>query len=80
MLKTVLSVIDRLEEPVEFVATLRDFIPPQAISDGTPYSVAMHTPAENLALAIFLYHKWSCNNISAISFESGFSDLGRIVN
>ena len=78
MLDTVLSVLDGLDEPAEFVSALRN-LPPA--SDGILANrLAMSTPAENLAATIFLYRILTSKNIGEASYECGFSNLSRIIN
>ena len=80
MLETVrvLSVLDGLEEPAEFVSALRKLLPniPGTCAD----SVAMGTPAEKLASSIFLYRDLSRKRIGEMSYKGVFSDLSRIIN
>ena len=73
MLETVLSVLDGVEEPAEFVSALRK-LPP--LNDGAQsYKVSMRTPVEKLTSSIFLYRALSGQRIGAKSYEGGFSDL-----
>jgi hypothetical protein len=81
MLDTVLSVLDGVAEPAEFVSALRN-LPP--VSDNTllnPDSLPKSgTPVKNLAASIFFYRTLSRKSIGAMSLEGEFSDVSRIIN
>jgi hypothetical protein len=74
MLDTVLSVLDGLEEPAEFVSASRNFVPP--VSGGTQSDVG--TPPELLALSIFLLRTLSRKRIDTMTYKCGFPDLSKI--
>ena len=78
MLDTVLSVLDGLEEPAEFVSALRK-LPPNTPGMRAD-SVAMGNPAEKLVSSIFLYRALSRKRIGEMSYECVFSDPSRMIN
>jgi len=57
MVDTVLSVLDGLQEPAEFVFALRKL--PSGSDIKGPDSIARDTPTELLASSVFLYHEYS---------------------
>ena len=75
MLDTVLSVLDGLEEPAEFVAASRNL----PVIDGKLTAVPMGATG-NLACSVFMYRTLSHKRIGAMSYEGEFSDLNRIIN
>ena len=71
MLDTVLSVLDGLDKPVEFVSALRN-LPP--VSDGTrAANMAMGTLVEQLASSIYLFRSLlHSNRIGTMSYKGEF--------
>lgn len=71
MIETVLSVLDGLREPVEFVTALNNL--PRDHNTQPPDDVARSTPVEKLALCIFLFRYLSHKNIHEMPYESMFN-------
>ena len=78
MVDTVLSVLDGLQEPAEFVSALRKL--PSGSDVKGPDSVARDTPAELLASSVFLYREYSRKKIGEMTYERELSDLSRIIS
>jgi len=78
MMDTVLSVLDGLEEPVEFVSALRNLPPASDPTQGGSLP-QWSTPAEKLASSILLYRQGAWKNISEASYKGGFSEISRII-
>jgi len=73
IIDNVLSILDRLREPMEFVTALNN-LPP--IDNGARSDqISMSTPAEKLASCIFLFRSLSRKSIGAMSYEGPFSVL-----
>ena len=79
MLNTVLSVLDGLEEPDEFVSALRNLPSIDAYTRRLA-ELRKETPVENLACSIFLFRILSRKLLSDFSVKGEFSDLNRIIN
>ena len=75
VLDTVLSILDGLEEPAEFVSAMRNLPPDSDARPGDRF--AMTTTAEKLALSVFLYRVLSRKGIGALTYECEFADLNR---
>ena len=78
MLETVLSVLDGLEEPAEFVSAWRK-LPPDAPNTRAD-SMGKGTPAEKLASSIFIYRALSRRRVGEMPYECVFSDLSKMIN
>ena len=77
MLNNVLSVIDGLKEPAEFVSAMRNFSP---INVKTALDAIKGTPVENLAASIFVYRTLSRKHIGEMPHKGEFSYLNRTIN
>ena len=77
MLNNVLSVIDGLKEPAEFVSAMRNFSP---INVKTALDAIKGTPVENLASSIFVSRTLSRKHIGEMPHKGEFSYLNRIIN
>jgi len=75
MIETVLSVLDGLREPAEFVVAMNNL--PPIDSNARSDDIAMSTPAEKLALCIFLYRSLSGKRIGAMPYEGASSGFGK---
>ena len=73
MLNTVLSVLDEVKEPAEFLSALRN--PPPVDDD-----IQLRTPANKLVFSISLCRTLLGQNLSTKSCKGGFSDSSRIIN
>ena len=73
MLNNVLSVLDGLEEPVEFVSALRN----QLSGSRQPPAGG---PAETLACSISFYRSLSRKQIGEIPYKGEFSDVNGTIN
>ena len=73
MLNTVLSVLDEVEEPAEFLSALRN---PPPVSGDT----RSDTPANKLVFSISLCRMLSGQNMGTRSYKGGLSDSSRVIN
>jgi len=67
MIDNVLSILDGLREPVEFVTALNNLPPVDDSARSDQFS--MSTPAEKLASCIFLFRSLSRKSIGMMSYE-----------
>ena len=74
MLYTVLSVLDEVKEPAEFLSTLRN---PPPVDGATKFK---ETPENMLVYCISLCHILLGQNLATKSSKGGFSDSSRIIN